>query len=165
MTKLNITDTVLDKLGFSPYWDEHGTWGGRTLTFKNGTKFRIIEQEEMDGDFDQAYVANHFYFAGWFAIPKTSAGHYDLFFLHQMFECIKKEYPDCVDEFTSKCESLNMGSYIYDQSQNIIDIVQSRIDSLKNEMEYTKRGMNFYDKTQDKIYELQDLLSEMKHML
>lgn len=105
MRKLNITDTILDKLGFSEYWDEHGTWGGRTLTFSNGTKFRIIEQEEMDDEHDgygvlsgieSTYVANHFYFAGWFAIPKTDAGHYDLFFLHEMYECIEKEYPDLV---------------------------------------------------------------------
>ena len=43
-------DKVLDKLGFSEYWDENGTWGGRTLTFKNGIRFRIIEQGEMDDD-------------------------------------------------------------------------------------------------------------------
>jgi hypothetical protein len=43
--KLNITDTILDKLGFSEYQDEHGTWGGRTLTFSDGTRFRIIPDE------------------------------------------------------------------------------------------------------------------------
>jgi len=122
MRKLNITDTILDKLGFSEYWDEHGTWGGRTLTFSNGTRFRIIEQEEMDDEHEgygalsgseATYVANHFYFAGFFAIPKIDANHYDLFFLHEMYECIEKEYPDCLEEFTAKCKGLNMKPYIH----------------------------------------------------
>ena len=86
MKRLNITDGVLDKLGFSEYWDEHGTWGGRTLTFSNDTIFRIIEQEEMEDDSegyskDGVYVAQYFYFADWFAIPKIDKGHFDLFFL------------------------------------------------------------------------------------
>lgn len=119
MKRLNITDTILDKLGFSEYWDEHCTWGGRTLTFSNGTRFRIIEQEEMDDDSegyssDGCYVAAHFYFADWFALPKIDKGHFDLFFLHEMYECIEKCYPDCVEEFVSKCKELKMGSFIDD---------------------------------------------------
>jgi hypothetical protein len=58
------------------------------------------------------YIANHFYFAGWFAMPKSDARHYDLFFLHEMYECIEKEYPDCLDEFIAKCKELNMKPYI-----------------------------------------------------
>lgn len=58
------------------------------------------------------YIANHFYFAGWFAIPKTDARYYDLFFLHEMYECIEKEYPDCIDEFIAKCKDVNMKHYI-----------------------------------------------------
>ena len=119
MKRLNITDKILDKLGFSEYWDEHCTWGGRTLTFSNGTMFRIIEQEEMDDDSegyssDGCYVAAHFYFADWFAITETDKGIFDLFFLHEMYECIEKCYPDCIDEFVSKCKELKMGSYIDD---------------------------------------------------
>jgi len=117
MLKLNITQEVLDTLGFSEYWDEHGTWGGRTLTFNNGKRFRIIEQQEMedsgDGYIDQPmYVANHFYFVGWFALPPTKAKYYDLFFLHEIYECIEKEYPDCVNEFVDICKKVNMKPYI-----------------------------------------------------
>jgi hypothetical protein len=121
---LNITDRILDKLGFSEYWDEHGTWGGRTLIFDNGTRFRIVEQSEMDDMYEgyaamshnePIYVSNHFYFAGWFANPrKMDTTHYDLFFLHQLYECIEKEYPDCLGEFTAKCKELNMYPYIRD---------------------------------------------------
>ena len=117
MRKLNLTDRILDKLGFSEYWDEHGTWGGRTLTFKNGVKFRIIDQEEMDDDTegygDGMYIAQHFYFAGWFAWEKID-GEYDLFFLHEMYECIEKYYPTCLEEFVDKCKNLKMKIYIDD---------------------------------------------------
>lgn len=118
MQRLNITSTVLDRLGFSEYWDEHCTWGGRTLTFSDGTKFRIVEQCEMD-DEDQGYgygrpkyIANHFYFSGWFAIPAIDTNHCDLFFLHEMYECIKSNYPSVIGEFVSKCKAVNMGEYI-----------------------------------------------------
>lgn len=121
MFKLNITQGVLDKLGFSEYWDENGTWGGRTLTFSNGTRFRIIEQLEMEDENEgygalsgsqPKYIANYFYFVGWFALPPTKAKSYDLFFLHEMYECIEKEYPDCVDEFVDICKKANMKPYI-----------------------------------------------------
>lgn len=116
MKRLNITDKILDKLGFSEYWDEHGTWGGRTLTFSDGTKFRIIDQQEMDdsteGYGEGEYVAQYFYFSGWFAIPNIDSPYFDLFFIHEMYECIKTCYPQCLDEFVSKCKELNMGSYI-----------------------------------------------------
>lgn len=119
MKRLNITDGVLDKLGFSEYWDENCTWGGRTLTFSNNKMFRIVAQEEMDDDsegysHDGCYVASHFYFTGWFAIPKIDSSHFDLFFLHEMYECIEKCYPDCLEEFISKCKEVKMGSFIDD---------------------------------------------------
>lgn len=123
MDRLNITSIILDKLGFSEYWDEHGDSGGRTLTFSNGQLFRIMELLEMDdehegygayGGCEPKYIAHHFSFVGWFAIPKTEAIGRDLFFLHEMYECIEKEYPDCLEEFTDKCKDLNMSPYIDD---------------------------------------------------
>ena len=114
--KLNITDDVLDKLGFSEYWDEHCTWGGRTLTFTNGTRFRIIEQEQMDdgneGYGTPQYISQHFYFTGWFALPKNEAPHCDLFFLHEMQEVITIYYPDCLEEFKEKCKKAHMEIYL-----------------------------------------------------
>lgn len=116
MGKLNITSEVLDKLGFTEYWDEHGTWGGRTLVFSDGTQFRIMEQCEMDDDSEGysrngSYVANHWSFEGWFAIPKAD-GEHELFFLHEMYECVKKYYPNCLVEFVEKCKAVKMGGYI-----------------------------------------------------
>lgn len=115
--KLNITSRVLDVLGFSEYWDENCTSGGRTLTFSNGTQFRITQINETDDEnegygAEKKYVAEHFYFIGWFALPKTSAEYYELFFLHEMYECIKKEYPSCLEEFVDKCKKLGMYDYL-----------------------------------------------------
>jgi len=116
---LNITSEVLDGLGFSEYWDEHEIWGTRTFVFSNGQHFRIIEQEAIDDDsdgysLDGQYVANHFYFGGWMAWPKIDKGKYDLFFLHEMYDCLKECYPDCLEEFVSICKNVKMGKYIDD---------------------------------------------------
>lgn len=117
MLRLNITDTVLDRLGFSDYWDEDATWGGRTLLFLNGTRFRIISVGETNDDtegydINGVYVAAHFSFADWFALPRIDKGSFDLFFLHEMYECLEVCYPDCLEEFVSKCKTLKMGIYI-----------------------------------------------------
>lgn len=118
MTKLNITDDVLDKLGFSEYWDEHGTWGGRTLSFSNGTRFRIQESCKNDDGNEgyvhpPTYIANHYIFSGGFAIPSIDGNiHKELFFLHEMYEVVKEFYPDCLVEFVGLCRKKNMGPYI-----------------------------------------------------
>ena len=65
------------------------------------------EGYSMNGE----YVAKHFYFAGWFATPKTDA-HYELFFLHELYECVKNEYPNGLSEFLEKCKTLRMIGYI-----------------------------------------------------
>lgn len=118
MTKLSITSKVLDKIGFSEYWDEHGTWGGRTLEFTNGIRFRIAEIDETEDDSegyssDGEYVSNHFFFTDWFAISEPSIkGHFDLFFIHEMYECIRKCYPDCVSEFEAILKKNKMYKYV-----------------------------------------------------
>lgn len=116
MNRLNITPKVLDKLGFSEYWDEHCTWGGRTLTFSNGVKFRIVERCEGEEEYDMglyAYVAQSYYFAEWFAMPKMDGmKSTDLFFIHEMYECIAEYYPECLEEFTTKCKYLKMDNYL-----------------------------------------------------
>ena len=117
MKRLNITSTILDKLGFSEYWDEHGNWGGRTLTFSDGTKFRIIERKEEDPDYcnnGNEYAARHWYFTGWFALPKNEQSHFDLFFIHEMYQCLWECYPNVLNEFSEKCKELGMESYIQD---------------------------------------------------
>lgn len=112
MLRLNITDKVLDKLGFGPYQDGSGDWGTRTLVFNNDVRFEIRELDEKDDDMDGyggmagiegKYCASHFEFDG-----------HELFFLHQMYECIEKYFPSCLDEFVEKCDEMNMKPYIDD---------------------------------------------------
>jgi len=115
MIRLNITDDVLDKLGFTDYWDEDGTWGGRSLVFKSGS-FRIYEQRQMDDEEkgygkNPKYLSQHWKFYGWFALPVTE-GEHDLFFLHEMFDCLKKFYPQFVEDFKEKCRIVHMESYL-----------------------------------------------------
>lgn len=115
MDKLNITDDVLDKLGFTEYWDEHCTWGTRSLIFDNGVSFDIIEmcQDDCcDNGYDEGYyISQHWYFSEWY-VNKTSCKAHDLFFMHEMYECIKSFYPECLDDFITKCKQANMSIYI-----------------------------------------------------
>ena len=123
--KLNITKTILDKLGFTEYWDEDCYWGTRTLIFKNGTTFRIAVFNESNDNSDGysqngRYIAKHYSFGGWIALPVKKARDYDLFFLHEMYCCIKNEYPECLEEFVSKCKMLKMQVYIDDYLNKLL---------------------------------------------
>lgn len=114
--RLNITDDVLDKIGFSEYWDDDGDSGTRTLSFKNGDRLVIVEYLQMDDD-TEGYLTNgiyrsdHYLFVGYKAIPK-SENDYDLFFLEQMYEVIKELYPNCLNEFLDKCREVKMIEYV-----------------------------------------------------
>jgi len=118
--RLNITSDVLDKLGFSEYDaindDEWYSWGTRTLMFTDGTKFIIAEIQQIDDyvcDFGvNGYVSHHYEFFGFMAEPTVPIGPVDLFFLHEMYECIATYYPDCLEEFTDKCKAVRMYHYI-----------------------------------------------------
>lgn len=120
--KLNITDHVLSKLGFSEYWDDNGNSGSRILEFKNGEVFKISEQCQMDDGNegyggmcgqDPMYISNHYCFMGWYASPQIKdVGTIDLFFLSDIYYCIRKYYPECVDEFINKVRSNYMIKYI-----------------------------------------------------
>lgn len=119
MSKLNITSRVLDKLGFSEYWDENGTGGCRTLAFNSGDKLRIYEQDEMDDNTegyskDGIYIANHYCFSSHWATPKITGNriYRDLFFLQDLYEVIFEYYPDSLTEFIEKCIELKMIAYI-----------------------------------------------------
>ncbi len=49
--------------------------------------------------------------------------------------------------------------------QRFIDLVEDRISDLEREMSFTKQGHDFYNRTQDKIDELIDLLSDMRNLI
>lgn len=53
---MRITDKLLDVLGFSEYWDNHGTSGCRTLTICKDKYLRIVEVDETE-DQNEGYGA------------------------------------------------------------------------------------------------------------
>lgn len=117
--ELLLSDRVLDRLGFSPYNDEHCTWGGRTLTLgkdENIFSFRIIDQEEMDDDtegnwFDGSHINASFSYSGSFD-RKNKNDYSDLYFLHQLYEVVKHLCPQHLDEFKKRCADNNMKNAI-----------------------------------------------------
>jgi len=94
---IKITDDILDILGFTEYWDENGSWGGRILKFKDGQWFQIIQSSE--DDFGKEYKEDKYSFAGWFANPKIDCGSYDLETIGDMTNCILEQYPNYLKEF------------------------------------------------------------------
>lgn len=117
MCKLNITAGVLDRLGFSKYQEENPFIGGRTLTFKDGTEFSIIEQLEMEDGTQGTipnghYVSNHFYWNYFYAGYKDRVSNHELFFLSEMNECLNLYYSDYVEEFVQLCKEAKMLKYL-----------------------------------------------------
>lgn len=109
MNKLNLTDGVLNKLGFSEYVDGAGDFGSRALTFKDGHKIIIWEIDEKEDDtdgysIDGKYVSNHYCGTNWNA----------LFFLHDIYEEIITNHENYELEFIDICRSIKMDAYIYD---------------------------------------------------
>ena len=112
MRMLNLTDDILDKLGFSGYRDGAGNYGTRTMVFDNGDSLRIMEHDQQDdgsqGYGEPVYVSEHFSY-----VHKNSPAHSeDLFFLHELYNCVIMWHGDSLIEFRKKCEFLNMGSYL-----------------------------------------------------
>jgi hypothetical protein len=117
LDKLKLTDGVLDTLGFSEYHDSSGDFGTRQLNFSNGQILRIVDLDEKEDDSDGywyggKYQAQHFYFSDTFAIPKNHGQYFDLYFLDDLFNCVKTNYPDSIDEFKELCEAKLMSSYL-----------------------------------------------------
>lgn len=109
MEKLNITSTVLDKLGFSEYWAGSGDFGKRTIRFEDGSWYDIIEYDEKEDANDgytpiKKYVTNHY---------ANSFNYRNIFFLHELYEVIRTHCsPTALDEFYVKCKEVNMSYYI-----------------------------------------------------
>lgn len=115
--ELLLSSRILDRLGFSEYWDEHCTWGGRSITFAGDDSIRIIDQEEMDDDtegnwYDGVHIAAHYRYSGWFDVPRRDEHDSDLYFLHQLYDVVETIYPQHIAEFIERCKKNNMGGYI-----------------------------------------------------
>ena len=93
MDNLLITSKVLDVLGFSEYWDMHGTSGTRTLKLPDGGVIILVEIDETPDDSDGyslegEYVSNHYRHAPW-VYPEKFKQPYGpekpVYFLHDLY--------------------------------------------------------------------------------
>lgn len=119
--RLPVTSFVLDHLGFHEYHDEHGTWGYRWLIIGDN-KFEITEIGETVDDSDGYADWGTFKSDHWSYNKGKKNTHYELFFLHEMYQCIQSEFPvEFLAEFESICRKNKMGVYIDSYLQTLKD--------------------------------------------
>ncbi len=110
LKKIELTDDVLEKLGFTEYDDEHCTWGNRRLLFDGDSdewkKLQIIENCESCAE-ENGYPAQ-FVYAEWFDQIRrkpTGGGRMDLTTLYELYICIDIYRPELLDEFKIKLKT------------------------------------------------------------
>jgi hypothetical protein len=109
---LQFTDRIADLLGFGEFCDENWVSGTRTLWFGNGallTLIRVNERED-DSDFlvrDGDFIGEHFLYESTLLDRQV-----EIFFLHDLYQCIKEEWPEYLQSFVATCKMLKMQSYI-----------------------------------------------------
>lgn len=111
MEILNLTDSILDKFGFSEYWDDNGDSGTRTLTFSDGTILTIVEVLEHIND-NNIYYYQIIIVIWDIKLYLKNSFEQDLYFLHDLFEIIELFYSNCMEEFIEKCKELKIINYI-----------------------------------------------------
>jgi hypothetical protein len=114
-SKLLLTDTVLDKLGFSEYNDLNGDCGSRHLRFKNEEYITIWEHLEKDDDSD-GYSKDGIYLSHHYFIMEQPG---DMDFINELYELIKAKSPASVPEFEEKCKTLKMYYYLDQYKQTL----------------------------------------------
>ena len=113
--ELRIDDTVLDKLGFSEYWDNNGDSGERNFRFGDDV-FSITCYDQKDDETDG--------YASWGRYQSESYGvglrhrntdfYRKIHFLHDLYEAILAITPNLVQPFMDKCRENLMHEYIED---------------------------------------------------
>lgn len=115
--RLPITEDVIDKLGFTEYWDEHCVWGTRSLRFFDGSFFTITEYLEQDDinegyRLEKFYEANHYGYWSEMDNMKDTNIYRNLFFIEDLYDVIEAFHPDKISEFLERCKKVNMEYYI-----------------------------------------------------
>jgi hypothetical protein len=132
--ELLITQRVLDRLGFGEYWDEHGTWGTRTLSLVSTDVelFILDEQEEMDDDMEGHHVGGAHVAQTWqwngVRNNKLNSGNsiYQVYFLHQLYDIIAAFYPTKLALFEQKAYEANLARYVlsYKDYKNGLELMK-----------------------------------------
>lgn len=110
--ELNLTDKVLDAIGFTEYWSGSGDWGTRTLSFEGiEGRYELIDHDENYDVYDgycieREYGAQHFCGMNWRST---------LYFLHDLYEeIVTNTNEEFVKAFLLKLKDnkVNMDSHI-----------------------------------------------------
>jgi len=105
--KLLLTNTLLEKIGFTEWNDGSGDFTESRL-FLSGKPFDIYDIEEKDDENDgyynePIYVSAHF----------TNDKFEPIYFLHDLYEYIKsKDDKEALKDFVNRCEQTNCNYYI-----------------------------------------------------
>ena len=100
-----LTDTILEKLGFSDWWGGSGDFSDSRITL-GGQLFEIHSVDEKDDDADgygyhpKQYVAYHYISGDW---------NENIYFLHDLYEYIKDfDNKEVLKEFVERCVKTNL---------------------------------------------------------
>jgi hypothetical protein len=105
--ELLLTSRVLDKLGFTEYWNGSGYFGTRRLIDKEAHDvfYELFQTDEMDDPTDGYDPYNP---------PEYQTQHYctkdweRMYFLHELYEDFLLRYPDKIEYLTKQIKTCNM---------------------------------------------------------
>lgn len=108
---LQFTDRIADLIGFGEYSGGY-CFGTRSLWFGNGASLILTRVNEMEDGSDGLsdtgdFIGEHFVYDS-----KTLNSQLEIFFLHDLYQCIKEEWPEYLQSFVATCKMLKMQSYI-----------------------------------------------------
>ena len=155
MKRLQITYDVLDRLGFGEYHDDNGYSGGRALHLGDEISMWIVEVLPQDDvyegyanmmkDTEPLYQPHYFYYCSSYDHRKDINYSADLDYIEDLYECVKKMYPEYIDSFLNRCKKANMMPYINECKQlktNIMRPIAGKILVKPQEIEMiTKSGI------------------------
>lgn len=105
--EINLTDTMLKKLGLSEWWGGSGDNNDARLHL-NGKSFDIHSTDELDQECggyakNDSYVSYHYY----------NDKYQTMYFLHELYEYIVAgECQEAINDFLERCEKCYLLTYI-----------------------------------------------------
>lgn len=121
-SSINLTDTILEKLGFADWWGGSGDFYDSVihLADKNFHIHALCEKDDENDGYghNKVYVSYHY----------TDSDWNRLFFLHELYEFIKSaNSEEALHEFKDRCKKVNLSYYI-DSYENYIGLNTIKCD-------------------------------------
>ena len=106
--EINLTDEMLDHLGFKEWWGGSGYWGSSQINLA-GVPIRIFRTHE-ELDINMGYGESASYQSSHYCGDKFNG---NIYFLHELLEYVKSfNSEQCTELFIEKCKLTNLGEYI-----------------------------------------------------